>query len=138
MAAALDWAQAAVSEVLGIGSESTFSKSSRALAAMTRGFWPKHTAPASAQVIPIMALNDFNANAWLASNGRGRDLFHQVRQFRAALGSNGEAVQAIERQCELQTLVGFIPQLARAENFHSHDALSGGLHLPQDGDDGLG
>ena len=68
---------------------------------------------------------------------RGGDAANQVFLLELGFGADGEGVEEIEPESEIEGFVLAVAQLTLAEDFHADDAFAGGTHFTDDADDGI-
>src|SRR6267143_387994 len=68
----------------------------------------------------------------------GGDAANQVFLLGLGFGADGEGVEEIEPEGEIEGFVLAMAQLSLGEDFHSDDAFAGGAHFADDADDSVG
>ena len=68
---------------------------------------------------------------------RGGDAADEVFLLGVGFGADGEGVEEIEPESEIEGFVLAVAQLSLAQDFHANDAFAGGAHFTNDADDGI-
>jgi hypothetical protein len=68
----------------------------------------------------------------------GGDAADEVFLLGLGFGTDGEGIEEIEAESEIEGFVLAVAKVALAEDFHADDTFAGGAHLADDADDGIG